>query len=136
MDVSVPPRASSQPWPLPGTARPPQLAVLVVSGDAAVRATAARELESKGYAVTCAAHSGHALLACLTRRRIDVAVIEASLDEMPGAELAETLRRYLPDLRVVFLASPGTPAASGVVVRPLAADNLVAELEVLTLTAS
>ncbi len=86
--------------------------------------------------VTCAAHSGHALLACLTRGRIDLAFIEATLEDMPGAELACRLRRHLPELRVVFLAPAGTPAAPGVVVRPLTGEKLVAELAVLTLTAS
>ena len=116
--------------------RPAGLAVLVVSGDPSVRAVAMRELEASGYAVTCAAHSGHALLACLTSARIDLAFIEGTLEDMPGAELATTLRRHLPELRVVFLAAPGTPATPGVVVRPLTRENLVAELEVLTLTAS
>jgi CheY-like chemotaxis protein len=110
--------------------------VLVVSGDPSVRAVAMRELEASGYAVTCAAHSGHALLACLTSPRIDVAFIEATLEDMSGAELASRLRRHLPELPVVFLAPAGTPTAPGVVVRPLTKENLVAELEVLTLTAS
>jgi CheY-like chemotaxis protein len=116
--------------------RPLRLAVLVVSGDADARSAAARDLAEHGYAVTCAAHSGHALLACLMSPRIDVAFVEATLEDMPGAELAGTLRRHLPDLRVVFLAQPGTAAAPGVVVRPFTGDDLAAELEVLTLTAS
>ena len=89
MDVSTTRRA-----PLPrrrgGVCPPgaPGLAVLIVSGDPSVRAVAMRELEDSGYAVMCAAHSGHALLACLTRGRIDLAFIEATLEDMPGAELA------------------------------------------------
>ena len=136
MDVSATRRAPASPtWRrLPG--RLPGLAVLIVSGDPSVRAIAMRELENSGYVVTCAAHSGHALLACLTRGRIDLAFIEATLEDMPGAELACTLRRHLPELRVVFLAPAGTPAAAGVVVRPVTGEKLVAELAVLTLTAS
>jgi len=110
--------------------------VLIVSGDPAVRAVAVPELEASGFSVTCAAHSGHALLACLTSTRIDLAFIEVTLEDMAGAELASRLRRHLPELRVVFLAPAGTPAAAGIVVRPLTRENLVAELEVLTLTAS
>ena len=74
MDVSATRRAPASPtWRrLPG--RPPGLAVLIVSGDPSVRAIAMRELENSGYVVTCAAHSGHALLACLTRGRIDLRV--------------------------------------------------------------
>jgi CheY-like chemotaxis protein len=136
MDVSTTARgAASSTWRrLP--IRPPGLAVLIVSGDPAVGAVAVPQLEASGFSVTCAAHSGHALLACLTSARIDLAFIEATLEDMPGAELASRLRRHLPELRVVFLAPAGTPAAAGVVVRPLTRENLVAELEVLTLTAS
>jgi CheY-like chemotaxis protein len=119
-------------WTVP----PARLAVLIVSGDETVRAAAARDLAALGYAVSCAAHSGHALLACLTGPRIDVAFIEATLEDMPGAELAGTLRRHLPDLRVVFLGHTGAAAAPGVVVRPFTGEDLAAELEVLTLTAS
>jgi CheY-like chemotaxis protein len=136
MDVSATRRAPASPTWRRLPARPPGLAVLIVSGDPSVRAIAMRELENGGYVVTCAAHSGHALLACLTRGRIDLAFIEATLEDMPGAELACTLRRHLPELRVVFLAPAGTPAAPGVVVRPLTGEKLVAELAVLTLTAS
>ena len=112
------------------------LPYLIVSGDPSVRAVAVPELEASGFRVTWAAHSGHALLACLTGPRIDLAFIEVTLEDMPGAELAGRLRRHVPELRVVFLAPAGTPAAAGVVVRPLTRDNLIAELDVLTLMAS
>ena len=91
MDVSATRRAPASPAWRRLPARPPGLAVLIVSGDPSVRAIAMRELENSGYVVMCAAHSGHALLACLTRGRIDLAFIEATLEDMPGAELACTL---------------------------------------------
>lgn len=136
MDAAATPRTTIPLDPPQWAVRPGRLAVLIVSGDAVVRAMATRELGYFGYAVTCAVHSGHALLACLTSARIDVAFIEATLEDMPGAELAGTLRRHRPDLRVVFLAQAGTPDAPGVVVRPFTGDDLAAELDVLTLMAS
>src|SRR3954470_7500910 len=129
MDVSTTARAAaSSAWRRLPVGRP-GLAVLIVSGDPAVGAVAVPQLEASGFSVTCAAHSGHALLACLTSTRIDLAFIEATLEDMPGAERASRLRLPLPELRVVFLASAGTPAGAGVVVRPLTRENLIADLE-------
>jgi DNA-binding NarL/FixJ family response regulator len=105
------------------------LNVLIVSGDPGVRKAGERILRQRGYAVTCAAHSGHALLACLRGARIDLAVVDATLEDMPGSELAERLRRRVPALHILFLAQAGTPAAPGIVVRPLTDGNLIAELD-------
>jgi CheY-like chemotaxis protein len=108
------------------------LQVLIVTGDAGLRSTAEQLLQREGHGVTCAAHSGHALLACLDGRRIDVAFIETALEDMPGTALADRLRRHLPNLRVVFLAEAGTRPAPGVVSRPLTSTDLLAELAVVT----
>jgi CheY-like chemotaxis protein len=108
------------------------LNVLIVIGDMGLRAAAEQMLESQGHAVVSAAHSGHALLACLTSSRIDVAFIESTLADMHGTALAERLRRRLPGLKVVFLAEPGTPATPGVVGRPLTPGELFAEIEAAT----
>jgi DNA-binding NtrC family response regulator len=113
---------------LPGA----RLNVLIVTGDAALRTTAEQMLRRQGHGVTCARHSGHALLACLTDARIDVALVEAVLEDMHGTALAERLRRQLPGLRVVFLAQRGTPPTPGVVVRPVTRGVLLAELEAAT----
>ena len=102
--------------------------VLLVTGDAGLRAAVARVLDSAGYRVLTAAHSGHAQLASATSRRIDVLVCELALEEMSGAALRATLRRRHPDLRAVYLADGGTPARSGVIVRPFNGDDLLAEL--------
>ena len=109
-----------------------RLNVLLVTGDAGLRTAALRVLEARSHEVTCAAHSGHALLACLAGRRIDVAFIESVLEDMPGAALAETLRRHLPDLHVVYFAESGTPGRAGVVRRPVVPGDLLAELEAVT----
>jgi CheY-like chemotaxis protein len=102
--------------------------VLLVTGDAGLRAAAARVLGSAGYRVLTAAHSGHAQLASATTCRIDVLVCELALDEMSGAALRATLRRHHPDLRAVYLAEGGTPARTGVIVRPFNGDDLLSEL--------
>jgi DNA-binding response OmpR family regulator len=102
--------------------------VLVVTGDAGLRAAAARVLDNAGYTVLTAAHSGHAQLASAAARRIDVLVCELALDEMSGAALRTTLRRRHPDLRAVYFADGGTPARTGVIVRPFTGDDLLTEL--------
>jgi DNA-binding response OmpR family regulator len=102
--------------------------LLLVTGDADLRAVTARVLTREGYHVVTAAHSGHAVLASLTGR-IDILVSELELDDTSGPALAATLRRHHPRLRVVYFADAGTPAADGVIVRPFTRDDLVLELD-------
>ena len=102
--------------------------LLLVTGDADLRAVTARVLTAEGYHVIAAAHSGHALLACLTGR-IDILISELELEEASGRTLADTLRRHQPRLRVVYFADAGTPAAEGVIVRPFTRDDLIVELD-------
>src|SRR4051812_18478316 len=96
-----------QRWPAgaPGTRR---RTVLIVSSDSNLCTAAGRVLENHGFHVTTAAHSGHALLACITGNPIDAALIDAIPDDISAPALADTLRRHCPDLRVVFLAEPET----------------------------
>lgn len=102
--------------------------LLLVTGDADLRAAAARVLAREGYHVLTAAHSGHALLACLTCR-IDIMVAELALEDTTGPALAATLRRHQPALRTVYLGDAGTPPAEGVIVRPFTRDDLVLQLD-------
>jgi DNA-binding NtrC family response regulator len=102
--------------------------LLFVTGDADLRAVAARVLGREGYNVLTAAHSGHALLACLTGR-IDILVAEVALEDTTGPALAATLQRHQPGLRAVYLADAGTAPAEGVIVRPFTRDDLVLQLE-------
>jgi CheY-like chemotaxis protein len=102
--------------------------VLLVTGDADLRAVAARVLEREGYDVVTAAHAGHALLAGLTRGRIDILLSEFTLDDMPGEALADALLRHHSDLRSVFMADAGTPQRDGIVVRPFTRDDLLLQL--------
>ena len=106
----------------------PNPVVLFVTGDADLRAAGERALTNAGFAVQCAAHSGHAVLAGLTSR-VDVLITELSAPDISGPALAELLRRHHPDMRVVFMAHPGTPeGVEHVVVRPFTRDDLLAKI--------
>ncbi len=105
--------------------------VLFVSGDADLRAVATRVLVQEGYTVLTAAHAGHAILAGLTLDRIDVLISDVILDDMPGAALAERLRRHHAELRTLFMADIGAAAADGLVVRPFTRDDLLLGLGAL-----
>jgi len=109
--------------------------VLLVTGDADLRAVIARVLTRVGYHVIPAAHSGHALLAGRTGR-IDFLISELELDETSGSRLAATLRQHHPGVRAVYLADAGTPAADGVLVRPFTRDALVLMLDAGALATS
>src|SRR6185436_61026 len=89
--------------------RPPRQTVLVVTADDALREAAARVVMSAGYRVVTAAHSGHAVLACLTEGPIDVVAVDLAMD----------------------FAARGTPASDGVLVRPFTSDDLVERIEAL-----
>lgn len=99
--------------------------VLLVTPDDDFRAAALRVLERAGYAVTPAAHSGHALLACLSGPRVDLAIVEASLPETPGRDLVERMRRHHPGMQAIFLADAGSAPGPDVAVRPLTSDLLL-----------
>jgi DNA-binding NtrC family response regulator len=110
--------------------------VLFVSGDSDLRAVATRVLTQAGYSVATAAHAGHAILAGLTLDRIDVLVSDVVLDDMPGAALAERLKRHHAGVGCLFMADPGTPEADGLVVRPFTRDHLLVALEALSPSAT
>jgi DNA-binding response OmpR family regulator len=108
--------------------------VLFVSADADLRAVATRVLAREGYTVLTAAHAGHAILAGLTLDRIDVLISDVILDDMPGAALAERLRRHHADLHTLFMADVDTTAADGLIVRPFTRDDLLIGLGALLAT--
>jgi DNA-binding response OmpR family regulator len=104
------------------------LDVLFVTADSDLREAGERALTRAGFNVQCAAHSGHAVLAGLTSR-VDVLIAELSAPDISGPALAELLRRHHPQLRVVFMANPGTPEGiEHVVVRPFTRDDLLARI--------
>jgi CheY-like chemotaxis protein len=106
--------------------RAPRL--VLVTGDPNLRAAASRCLQAAGYDVSAAAHSGHALLACLTGDPVDLLVSELSMDETSGPALAAAVRRRHPNLRTVYFANSGTPECHGLIVRPFTRDDLLREV--------
>ncbi len=105
--------------------------ILLVSDDSDLRAAAARVLEAAGWTVRAAAHSGHALLACLTAGRIDVLATELLSNEGSGPALAERVRRYHPDIQALYFAACGTRARTNVLVRPFTRDDLIERVETM-----
>ena len=110
--------------------------VLFVSGDSDLRAVATRVLTQAGYSVATAAHAGHAILAGLTLDRIDLLVSDVVLDDMPGAALADRLKRHHAGVGCLFMADPGAPEADGHIVRPFTRDHLLVALEALSPSAT
>ncbi|MEO8521194.1 MAG: response regulator [Acidobacteriota bacterium] len=107
------------------------ISVLLVTPDGELRATARRVLERAGYDVADAAHSGHALLACLTGRRVDIALVETAFEDMPGLALVEKLRRRQPGLRAVYVGQPDAAPQPDRLARPLSSDALLEHIEAL-----
>jgi CheY-like chemotaxis protein len=103
--------------------------VLFVSDDNNLRAVAGRVLEREGYGVVTAAHAGHALLAALTRERIDFLVCDLTIGDMPGDALATTLKRHHPDVQILYMADTQAVRCDGVVVRPFTGDDLLMQLD-------
>jgi ActR/RegA family two-component response regulator len=94
--------------------------------DSDLRVVTARVLRAKGYSVTAAAHSGHAILASLQQAPFDVLVIEQQLAEGSSRSIIDRLQRYNPDLRTVRLYDHVPDAMSATdVVRPFTADDLL-----------
>lgn len=94
--------------------------VLLVTADGDLREAGARVLGTAGFAVTTAAHGGHALLACLSAARFDVLVIE---DE--DRHVATRLLRRQPGMRIVRIGRHDAE-----LVRPFFADDLIAAVSV------
>ena len=119
---------------LPGI--PVRPVILFVSSDADLRAVATRVLTQAGYSVATAAHAGHAILAGLTLERIDVLVSDVVLDDMPGAALAERLKRHHTGVACLFMADSGTAEADALIVRPFTRDHLLVALDALSPSAT
>ena len=106
--------------------------VLIVTGDANLRAAAARAIESAGHTVVTAAHAGHAVLACLRAGRIDLLVAELSMEDVSGPTLAARLRRFCPEMAAVYLGNAGTAECEGIVVRPFTRTDLLRAVSAAT----
>ena len=100
--------------------------VVVVSPDANLRETAERVMSGAGYRVLTAAHTGHALLACLKLGSVDVLAAELTMDDLTGPALASRMRRLCPEMAAIFFADPGRPESTGILTRPFTAEDLLA----------
>lgn len=112
--------------------------ILFASHDRDLCAVASRVLRKVGWQVTAVAHGGHALLACVEGRTFDVLVVEDQMPGDTGAAIAWRLRRYRPDIRVVYLQEHHARRESrGItVVRPFTADDLIDAVREATVFAS
>ena len=95
--------------------------VLVVDDEFAIRNFVARTLRLAGYEAETASDSGVALRMADAATRLDLLVTDLKMPGMSGADLARTLLRREPHLKVVFLTAyadslpdpdPGRPTAS------------------------
>jgi two-component system cell cycle sensor histidine kinase/response regulator CckA len=120
-----------------GTDRPAlDVEILLVTPDEDLRAVGERVLEREGYKVRVGAHAGHAVLAAMTGR-VDVLVTELSAPDMSGPALTELLRRRHPQVRVIYMAKPGTPEGlEHVIVRPFTRDDLLGRIAATSPSAS
>lgn len=102
-----------------------RMRVLVVTPDADLRRGAARALESAGFEVLEASHSGHATLMSLTASRIDILASEFTSDDLPGPALAARLKRQHPGLQTVFFGPAGSAGSEGLLEQPFTQDQLL-----------
>ncbi|HEX5326801.1 MAG TPA: response regulator [Acetobacteraceae bacterium] len=79
-----------------------RLSVLLVDDDAAVRASAREMLVELGYSVT-EANGGEAALVLLETGRFDLLLADFAMPGMNGSELAEAVKRLVPELPIVFM---------------------------------
>jgi len=110
------------------------LCVLVVDYDAAMREMAARLLTLGGYSSVVAGSGAQALAVARTRSDIDAALIDVSLPDMNGFDLARELRRLAPAVRVAFMSGFTTddfdrPVDAPVVAKPFTLEELTCGLQ-------
>ncbi len=79
--------------------------ILLVEDEDALRAIAVRLLESEGYRVLAAGLPSEAIeLAKPREQPVDLLLTDLVMPEMPGAALAERLRKLRPGLPVVYMS--------------------------------
>ncbi|HUG62929.1 MAG TPA: response regulator, partial [Methylomirabilota bacterium] len=79
--------------------------ILLVEDEVAVRAFAARALQSRGYTVHEAGSGTEALeVMAQTGGTIDLVVSDVVMPEMDGPSLLRELRKTRPDLKIIFVS--------------------------------
>lgn len=109
--------------------------VLVVDDDASVRKLLTIGLGRRGFEVTTAADAAGALAALLGAERVDVAVLDCSLPDLHGAELARRLLLAAATQRLPICFLTGSTsgrfrsaAGIGCVAKPASVADLAAEI--------
>ncbi|WP_168990590.1 response regulator [Aureimonas flava] len=119
---------------------PAQGKVMLVEDDPMIRALTAEWIEDAGYAVSEFSNGGEALRALRDEGACRVAVLDLSLPDMRGDDLAQELRALQPGLALLFAtgngddlspATLGTPR-TGVLRKPYSARDLAEAIESLT----
>ena len=105
------------------------LCVLVVDDDAGLCEMAARLLELAGYATASAGSGGEAIAIARARSDVDAALIDISLPDMTGFDLARELRGLDRPLRIAFMTgyTPDDfkfPADATIVTKPFTLEEL------------
>jgi two-component system, cell cycle sensor histidine kinase and response regulator CckA len=91
--------------PLPGTPQRGTETILLVEDEEAVRAFARTVLERNGYRVLEAAGGIDALARVATReRQVDLLVTDVVMPQMSGTELARSLIRISPSVKVLYVS--------------------------------
>jgi CheY-like chemotaxis protein len=91
--------------PLPGTSQRGTETILLVEDEEAVRAFARTVLERNGYRVLEAAGGIDALARVATReRQVDLLVTDVVMPQMSGTELARSLIRISPSVKVLYVS--------------------------------
>ncbi len=105
--------------------------ILVVDGDPAVRRVLRLVLEGEGWrAIT--APDGRRALAIVEAAPPDVVLLEVSLSDLPGTDVAAALAKRSPRPRVVLMSAyprPFAGAADAFLAKPLLIGRLVRLLE-------
>lgn len=80
--------------------RPPR--ILLVDDEETVRRVTGRLLEKLGYRVRAAGDADEALALLRDGERFDLVVTDVVMPGLSGIEMAERMRRLLPDQRILF----------------------------------
>jgi CheY-like chemotaxis protein len=133
--AAAPPPAAGP--PAAGAARPPDgTTVLVVDDEPHVRAVARRVLERCGYRVLLAEH-GEEALAIAREAEVSVALVDATMPGLSGAETLRRLRALRPALPLVLTSGhaedevrrAADEALAGFLPKPFAPDDLRGAIE-------
>ena len=101
----VAPLAGTESRAAPLTARGGTETILFAEDEESIRKFTSAFLTGLGYRVLCAADGIEAIAIAKTHAgEIDLLVTDIVMPHMGGRELAETLRRTLPDLKILFIS--------------------------------